>query len=141
MVQSKIGSVALAAALVVAGTVSGHAKDMAAAPAPPRAKPIGNPASWFPADAYPPAARNAGAEGRTVFSLDIDALGRIMRCNIVTSSGSELLDNTTCDLLVINGRFEPAHDASGRPVAGTWQSGMRWKLVQDSPSFEDDETP
>lgn len=108
-------------------------------PARPLAKPIGSPASWFPADAYPPAARTAGQQGRTEFSVDIDAQGRIMQCNIVKSSGSEVLDNRTCDLVVANGRFTPAHDANGNAVAGIWHSGMRWELVAGG-TIDADET-
>lgn len=95
----------------------------------PKATPIGSPAAWFPADAYPPEAKAAGLQGRTAFTLDIDARGRITGCNITASSGSALLDSTTCTLLVTNGRFQAAHDAAGRPVAGTWSSAMVWQLA------------
>ena len=94
-----------------------------------RATPIGSPAAWFPADAYPPEAKAAGLQGRTAFTLDLDAKGRITSCNITSSSGSPLLDSTTCTLLVTNGRFQPAHDAAGQPVAGTWSSAMVWQLA------------
>ncbi|MGJ3649599.1 energy transducer TonB [Sphingomonas sp. GlSt437] len=104
----------------------------------PRAKPIGNPADWFPADAYPPEARNAGQEGRTAFSVKVDAQGRLVECDIVQSSGSAQLDNTTCDLIVTHGRFSPARDAAGHPVAGVWRSAMRWQLVT-GPSTLDSE--
>jgi protein TonB len=104
----------------------------------PHAKPIGNPASWFPADAYPIEARNAGQEGRTVFRLQIDAQGRVMQCDIVQSSGSVQLDNTTCDLVLTNGHFAPAHDATGKAVPGIWQSAMRWQLVAGSPTVDSD---
>ncbi|MGL4314967.1 MAG: energy transducer TonB [Sphingomonas sp.] len=102
----------------------------------PRAKPIGNPGDWFPADAYPPEARNAGQEGRTVFAVKIDAKGRILECDIVQSSGSAQLDNTTCDLIVSHGRFTPAHDAAGNAVAGEWRSAMRWQLVTGASALD-----
>jgi protein TonB len=105
---------------------------------PPHAKAIGNPASWFPPDSYPPEARNAGQQGTTSFSLDIDAQGHIVQCNIVKSSGSDILDTTTCDLLVVNGRFQPARDAQGRAVPGTWVSSMRWQLVTGTVPVDDD---
>src|SRR3546814_8358087 len=87
--------------------------------------PIGNPADWFPADAYPPAAKASGAEGRTGFAVDIDAKGRVTSCSITESSGTALLDSTTCALVVMNGRFTPAHDAAGTEVAGVWNSSDR----------------
>lgn len=95
----------------------------------PHATPVGSPGSWFPADAYPPEAKAAGLQGRTAFTLDLDPQGRITSCNITQSSGSALLDSTTCTLLVTNGRFRPAHDAQGQAVAGTWSSAMVWQLA------------
>ncbi|OYY66957.1 MAG: hypothetical protein B7Y49_01455 [Sphingomonas sp. 28-62-11] len=109
----------------------------ASAPADPVATgvtPIGNPGDWFPLDSYPPEARIASQEGRTQFSLDIDAAGRITGCNIIESSGSDLLDSTTCSQLIANGQFKPALDSNGNPVKGTWKSAMRWRLsdVEDA---------
>lgn len=101
-----------------------------AAPAGQGPEPIGAVASWFPEDSYPPAARAAGQAGRTAFSLDIDPLGRVTGCNIVETSGSELLDSTTCSQAILNGRFKPARDASGRAVPGRWVSAMRWQLAE-----------
>lgn len=104
-----------------------------AAPAAPAGKgpePIGEIASWFPEDSYPPAARAAGQAGRTAFSLDIDPMGRVTGCNIIETSGSELLDSTTCSQAILNGRFKPARDTSGRAVPGRWVSAMRWQLAE-----------
>ncbi|MGN6269281.1 MAG: energy transducer TonB [Sphingomonas sp.] len=116
--------------------VAAGAQTNAAAAAPagaPVATPIGNPASWFPADAYPPEAKAAGIQGRTEFKLELDPQGRITECDIAKSSGSPLLDSTTCALLVTNARFKPARDASGRAVPGTWQSAMVWQLAAAAP--------
>ncbi|TPG21460.1 energy transducer TonB [Sphingomonas koreensis] len=107
----------------------------AAAPAVPQATPNGNPADWFPADAYPPQAKAAGVEGRTAFSISVDAMGRVTGCNITTSSGSPLLDSTTCTLIVTNARFKPAHDAAGQAVAGVWTSAMVWRLTAAAPEL------
>lgn len=144
-VQRKVGSIASAAMFIAgASLVTGAAarttlpQDVQASTTP-LPKPVGNPADWFPDSAYPPEARNAGQEGRTSFSVKVDAKGRIMECDVVQSSGSILLDNTTCDLIVSNGRFAPAVDASGKPVAGVWHSAMRWQLVAASPSIEPDD--
>ncbi|MBX9858906.1 MAG: energy transducer TonB [Sphingomonas sp.] len=103
----------------------------APAPAPSGTdpEPIGNIADWFPADSYPPQARALGLEGRVVFALDIDALGRITQCHVIEGSGSDLLDSATCTQAIINGRFRPGRDAAGKPVAKSWRSTMRWKLA------------
>lgn len=91
-------------------------------------EPIGNPGDWFPPESYPPEARIASQEGRTEFSLDIDAAGRITGCNITGSSGSDLLDSTTCSQLILNGQFKPARDRNGKAMPGKWNSAMRWQL-------------
>jgi protein TonB len=101
----------------------------------PAATPVGNPGDWFPADAYPPEAKAAGLQGRTAFQLDIDTKGRITSCNITTSSGSPLLDSTTCALLVTNGRFAPARGTDGKAVPGVWSSAMVWKLTAAAPEL------
>jgi len=110
-----------------------------AADEPPSPSPIGSPGAWFPPDAYPPEARAAGQEGRTAFAVDVDAQGRVVACNIIGSSGSPLLDTTTCSLVIANGRFTPARGKDGKAVAGVWQSAMRWKLVADDYAPEDTE--
>lgn len=130
----------------VAVALPGAARAAGQAPGAPQATPVGNPASWFPADAYPPQAKAAGMEGRTAFSLNIDDKGRITGCNITSSSGSTLLDSRTCELLVTNARFKPATNAQGQAVAGTWNSAMVWKLsapaaLQDPDAYQDDSGP
>src|SRR3546814_15872693 len=109
-------SFAIGAAILASSSLAQSTAD-ASSPAP-----FGNPADWFPADAYPPAAKASGAEGRTGFAVDIDAKGRVTSCSITESSGTALLDSTTCALVVMNGRFTPAHDAAGTAVAGVWNS-------------------
>lgn len=104
-------------------------------PSAPVATPIGNPADWFPASAYPDEAKAAGIQGRTEFQLQLDAKGRVTECDIAASSGSALLDSTTCALLVSNGRFKPAHDANGRDVPGIWHSAMVWRLAAAAPDI------
>lgn len=120
-------------------TATPIAPPIAAAIAPPKPpagtspEPIGDPASWLPLEEYPPEARAAVEQRRTVFALLIDDRGRILQCNIVESSGSALRDSATCGLLISNGQFKPARDPAGRAVAGTWQSGIRFN-VQEAPA-------
>jgi len=122
-------------ALAMLAPAAAGAQTKAAPAGPPLATPIGSPADWFPANAYPAEAKAKGLEGRTEFKLEIDPQGRITECDIAQSSGSPLLDSTTCALLVTNARFKPAHDASGRAVAGEWRSAMVWKLANAAPDI------
>ncbi|MDB5677015.1 energy transducer TonB [Sphingomonas bacterium] len=99
----------------------------------PRATPIGNPGSWIPANAYPPAAKASAEEGRVSFKLTIDETGTVSDCKVTTSSESPLLDETTCNLMIANGRFTPPRDKKNKPVASQWSSSVRWKLEAAPP--------
>lgn len=100
-------------------------------PIPPgwtRATPRGRPADWVTNDDYPSKALRAEEQGLVAFRLDVDALGFVTGCTVLISSGSEVLDETTCRLLPRRARFNPALDAEGKPVPGNWQSGITWAI-------------
>lgn len=93
--------------------------------------PRGNPGAWVTNDDYPPAALRAEQQGTLNFVLLLDAAGVPLDCVPTSSSGSMLLDNFTCDLLVTRARFNPARNAQGILVPSTWRSRMRWELPSD----------
>ena len=102
-------------------------------PAPPPipgpitpARPIGNPATWVNVDDYPKEASQAGIEGTVGFRLSIDRMGNVDGCQITLSSGYLVLDDTTCRLLSARAKFTPAQDATGRRIAGSYASRVRW---------------
>ncbi len=99
----------------------------------PIAKPIGNPGSWIPQDGYPPAARATGEQGRVSFTLSIDDTGRVTDCKVTKSSESPLLDETTCNFMTANGRFEVARNKKNKPTPSKWSSSMMWKLETPPP--------
>jgi TonB family protein len=90
----------------------------------------GNPASWVTTDDYPPAALLAGDEGSVGVSFDVNAQGRVVNCSVTSSSGSSLLDMTTCRLVERRGRYSPALDAAGNPIAGGRKS-LRYRWNKD----------
>jgi periplasmic protein TonB len=123
--------------ILPAGLAAAMAAAMAAAPAPALAapskpSPIGQ-AAWFGADDYPAPALVAGEQGDVSFRLDVDPAGAIAGCTVTRSSGSALLDRTTCDLLRARARFEPARNRRGRAIASTWSSHIRWRMPDDQP--------
>ena len=98
----------------------------AAGPTPPRPRaPI--PRHVSPND-YPQAALQARQSGRVAVRLGIGAEGRVTDCTVTASSRSAALDSATCRLLRSRVRFEPARDAAGRPVAGTYTTFVDWTL-------------
>jgi TonB family protein len=91
------------------------------------------PAGWFTPDDYPAEAIRANVEGTVAVELSVDAAGGVTGCKVAQSSGSELLDTTTCTLLRERGRFKPALDAKKRAVAGTFTRRAVWRLPEAVP--------
>ena len=77
---------------------------------------------------YPPAARDARAEGVTRTRIEIDRDGRPTACSVRRSSGSALLDDTTCRLILRRFRFSPARDDNGRTVADSVDYDQSWSI-------------
>jgi TonB family protein len=92
------------------------------------AKPQGAPGTWVTNNDYPQAAVRDRVSGATVFRLTIDPTGTVSACNIVISSKSDLLDRTTCTLMLKRARYSPALDANGKPVADIVVERFIWML-------------
>jgi len=99
---------------------------------PPRAAqtpaPLTPPQGWVTQRDYPKAARGTGARGETAFRLTVDAEGRAVTCTITASSGFQLLDDQTCQMLRQRARFKPARDGNDNPIPFTWNSWFVWEL-------------
>jgi protein TonB len=93
--------------------------------------PAGDPPSWITQNDYPSRAKAKHEQGDTGFRLEVDATGRVSGCTITASSGSALLDGTTCAAMRMRARFKPAQDAAGNKVAGSWSSVFHWRLDDD----------
>lgn len=95
--------------------------------------PLGSPGSWIVANDYPGEARVANRDGVVAFRLDIDTSGRVSNCTVTQSSGTDILDATTCDVISRRAVFSPARDASGAAVAGIYTNQVRWLLPKKAP--------
>ena len=84
---------------------------------------------------YPLDAGEQGISGTVGVRFVVDEQGRVPRCQITRSSGSRLLDDTTCRLIVQRYRFRPGHDARGRPFASTIVENETW-VIHDEPPEE-----
>lgn len=114
-------------------------------PAPPPLAWTGRPGLERPAQAkmplatllsdedYPSAAIRAGEEGTVRFTLSVGTDGRIGRCVVTGSSGSETLDSATCQLLTARAVFEPARDSRGRPAADSVDGRIVWRYASEPP--------
>jgi TonB family protein len=83
---------------------------------PPPPSGTGDLRTLFSVTDYPPMAIQQHMQGTVVADLWISEKGKPSRCQIVRSSGYELLDDTTCKILLWRARFTPARDAFGKPV-------------------------
>ena len=95
------------------------------AEAPVSAVPI-EPGSWITNADYPYEVQQAGTTGSVGFALMVDSKGSVTACKIEQSSGSTVLDTTTCSLLSIRARFKPARGNNGRATADRYASRVTW---------------
>lgn len=77
---------------------------------------------------YPPAALRQAVQGRVLVRVAVSADGRATECATVATSGSPVIDETTCRVVLSRGRFRPALDAEGREVAARMVSSVVWRL-------------
>lgn len=76
--------------------------------------PQGNPDNWLTLDDYPPAARRTGRSGTLVLQCSINQkFWRPNACDVIQSSGSELLDRVARDAIWRRARFQPPAKVDG----------------------------
>jgi len=85
---------------------------------------------WIGNDDYPSEALRRGSAGEVIVRLTVNAAGRVSDCAVAVSSGDAELDETTCRLFAIRGRYAPALDAGGRPTAASTIHTIIWTLSQ-----------
>ena len=106
-------------------------------PAPPVEEPevrvksyprVRNGNSAFPNAAdYPAEAWMNDWEGFVRYKLSIDAQGMPTACEIMDSSGHEILDQTTCDIVVERAQFAPAVDENDNAIAHFYEDSFDWR--------------
>ena len=114
---------------------------IAAPPAPPAPAPAppaprvnqsagakGNPSDWITQDDYPASALRAEEQGTSAITWTINTQGRVENCRVTSSSGSSALDDAACRAITRRGRYSPAKDQNGNPIASTQSRRVVWKL-------------
>lgn len=77
---------------------------------------------------YPRAARRARAQGTVYVRFAVQPDGNVGDCAITRSSGSAVLDATTCELIRSRFRYTPARDVEGRAVPDVIVGRQAWWL-------------
>lgn len=90
------------------------------------------PQSWISDDDYPPNALAQRAGGTTGFLLLVDVTGKVTDCRVSDTSGFLELDQHTCAVLLVRGKFKPARDANGTAVVSVYKGSFTWKQFGDS---------
>jgi TonB family protein len=126
----------LRAAVLAAALLLPAAAPPPAAEPPQRARSATNLATLFSDEDYPAAAIRNHEQGPVAFRLEVGADGRPAGCTVTGSSGSSILDSTTCRLLVARARFQPARDAQGKPTADSFNGRIIWRLPDISPRLD-----
>lgn len=95
---------------------------------PLAARPRNDPARWITTNDYRSSWIARELTGTARFRLEIAADGRVTQCAITGSTGHAALDTATCRLLEQRARFEPARNAKGDAVPGSFANAVRWEL-------------
>ena len=66
---------------------------------------------------------------KATVALALSTKGKVKACKIAQSSGSEEADKTVCKNMK-SGQFEPVLDAAGKPIEGTVQQTIRWRVSE-----------
>ena len=78
-------------------------------------------------DDYPAGAPRARPQEPLGVVLDVTPEGRVSGCKVLRSSGSAIVDASTCEILQRRARFIPARDnRTGLAVAGQVADVIRW---------------
>ena len=85
-------------------------------------EPVGRITSWLNASDYPTAALRKNLSGAVRFRLGIDEKGQIENCTIQSSYSDPSFPQKVCSEFQRKGKFEPARDEDGSPVASYWTS-------------------
>lgn len=87
-------------------------------------------ASIFTTDDYPSSAIRNDEQGTSGVKFWVTKDGKARDCEVVESSGSKILDQKTCSIIVLRSHFEPARTTSGEPVDSIGYSRIRWELPE-----------
>ncbi|WP_295441242.1 TonB family protein [Sphingorhabdus sp. EL138] len=77
---------------------------------------------------YPSRALRDQIEGVVTVSLSVGESGRVVSCEVSSSSGSAILDQAACEGMQRLARFKPALDRSGNSIVSSWSTRVVFKL-------------
>lgn len=108
---------------VAAGADGQETVNLPVSPAQPRGVVLIKQGEWARKilDSLDPVSRS-GVFGQVGVAVTVTPAGRAENCVVTATSGHAVLDEAVCRAVEKHGRFSPALDASGNPVAATWRT-------------------
>lgn len=82
--------------------------------------PAGPASAWVPTGTFPFSEFSKLSGGRNAFRVLVDATGKPTKCEVFRPSVAGTANQTACDGIMKNGKFTPALDAQGQPIASYW---------------------
>lgn len=92
------------------------------------ATPVGSPGDWVLSADYPSKAVMMGHNGLIQFRLDLDAAGKVLGCHVLARTNPDEFADVSCRALTRRARFEPALDATGKPVKSFYINKIRFVI-------------
>jgi TonB family protein len=83
---------------------------------------------WFVADDYPSNMVKGNYQGTVNYRLIVDENGKPKSCHVQRSTRPKDFDLTVCRVVMKRGKFQPALDAAGKPVASFWSQAITFRL-------------
>lgn len=90
--------------------------------------PANGPTGWVTTNDYPRIALTREYEGTVRYQVEVGANGRVQLCQVVASSGHDLLDREACEKIERRARFRPATDRYGEQVPSTYRGSVSWQI-------------
>lgn len=87
---------------------------------------IGSPGSWLNSSDYPKDALDGGHNGIVQFRVDVDATGKVEKCNVLAATKPSDFELATCKGISKRARFVPALDAKGAAVRSFYVNTVKW---------------
>ncbi len=95
------------------------------------AKPAGNPGMWVTTSDYPMKMLGEGQSAIVEFRMDVDERGKPVGCHIQASTRPKEFDNAVCGSMMRRAKFEPAMDASGKPIRSYYRNTVTFATWDD----------
>ena len=65
------------------------------------------------------------------YRLTVDAQGNVTGCELTETFRLRRVSDRLCDVLSAHHTFEPAHDASGNPIEGSYSSRLSYMEIRE----------